>query len=114
MSNEFQCCSREESEYWESRQNPEFGFLGLSKTYIDEDITQLKRTCPGIKLERSGDSGFDCVMTNMGEGAWSYSNDLPSIEVWNQGTWLEVKSLFDSNLALANIAPGETAEFRFA
>ena len=111
MCNEFHLCTKEQTANWIYPQNLEFGFIKLSRTYLDKDVTKSAQKFPGITLERKGHT-YDLIIKNEGEEAWDYSRMLPSVEVWNQGVWMELETLFGDPLVGSVLEPGETEELK--
>ena len=42
---------------------------------------------------------------------WGYSTMVASLEVWNRGVWMELKTLLDDPCMGTYIQPGESAEY---
>lgn len=110
MCNEFYICSKEESTYWSCPQNLDFGLLKLSRTYPEEDVAQTAEKAPGIVVERKPQS-YDIVLRNDGDKLWGYSTMVASLEVWNQGVWMELETLLDNPCMGEYIQPGESKEY---
>lgn len=111
MCDEFHVCTKEETVSWVYPQNLEFGYIKLSRTYLDKDVTKTALRFPGITVERKGDT-YDLTIKNEGEEAWEYSRMAPSVEVWNQGVWMELETLLGDPLVGSVLEPGETEELR--
>lgn len=111
MCNEFHVCTKEQTANWIYPQNLEFGFIKLSRTYLDKDVTKSARKFPGITVERKGDT-YDLMIKNEGEEAWDYSRMVPSVEVWNQGVWMELETLFGDPCSGSICEPGEIEEHK--
>lgn len=41
---------------------------------------------------------MNCTICNESDAAWSFRADLPSLELWYKGAWIEVPSPYDSAL----------------
>lgn len=83
----------------------------LSRTYDTDYNMDTDRSAEDIKLIKQEGSVLDCIIDNTdGSGDWEYSAQLPTIELWYQGAWIEMNSPFDSNLAVAVCGQGESKE----
>ena len=110
MCNEFHICSKEETAHWSYPQNLDFGLLKLSQTYPDKDVTQSVAQAEGIIVERIEDS-YDITLRNEGDREWAYSTMVPGVEVWNQGVWMELQTLFGNPGMGSSIKPGESKTY---
>ncbi len=110
MCDEFHVCTKEQTANWEYPQNLEFGLLKLSRTYLDEDVAQNPQVAPGIVLERMEDT-YDIILRNEGDEQWGYSAMVASLEVWNQGVWMELETIFGDPCMGAYIQPGESQDY---
>lgn len=83
----------------------------LSRTY--DSINPLHQKIPkeGIKLNREGGNCLSYTMYNSTMNDWCYENQLPHIELWYKGIWIELNSPFDYNLTSKTIDPLETISF---
>ncbi len=111
MCNEFCICSKVESTYWSYPQNLDFELLKLSQTYPEKDVTGGLEKAPCIVIEKA-ENGYDLLIRNEGEEGWNYSCMLPSVEVFNEGVWMELETLLADPLVGSSIGPGETQELK--
>ncbi len=83
----------------------------LSRTY--DSINPLHQKLPkqGIKLNKEGGSCLSYTMYNGTMNNWRYEDQLPQIELWYKGIWIELKSPFDYNLTSKTINPLESTNF---
>lgn len=110
MCDEFHVCTKEQTANWEYPQNPEFGLLKLSQTYLDKDVTKVAEKASGIVVERIGDT-YDITLRNEGDVKWGYSTMVASLEAWNQGVWMELETIFGDPCMGAYIQPGESKDY---
>lgn len=83
----------------------------LSKTYAADYGTDTNQSVEDIKLIKKDGNILNCIIDNTnGSSDWEYNAQLPTIELWYRGAWLEMKSPFDSNLAVAICGKGENKE----
>jgi len=83
----------------------------LSRTYGSDYSINTNRQLENIKLLKEEGSILNCIIDNTnGSGGWEYNALLPTIELWYQGTWIELNSPFDSNLSVAICNQGERKE----
>lgn len=79
----------------------------LSKTYS----VNTNQSTEDIKLIKKEGSVLDCIIDNTnGNSDWMYNSQLPMIELFYQGAWIEVNSPFDSNLIVSVCCQGEVKE----
>lgn len=83
--------------------------MSLSRTYIKGDIDSAMPICPTVKLEKDEDS-YALTMINEGENIWFYSAMVPSVEVLNQGVWMELYTYLGDPATLTGVLPGERKE----
>ena len=110
MCNEYHVCSKEQTANWEYPQNLEFGLLKLSRTYIDKDVTRTAEEASGIVVERI-ENTCDIILRNNGDAQWGYSTMVASLEVWNQGIWMELETIFGDPAMGTYLQPGESKEY---
>lgn len=110
MCTEFHVCTKEQTAYWDYPQNLEFGLLKLSQTYLDKDVTKVAEKASGIVMERIEDT-YDIALRNEGDAQWGYSTMVASLEVWNQGVWMELETILGDPAMGAYIEPGESEEY---
>lgn len=110
MCNEFHVCSKEQTANWEYPQNLEFGLLKLSRTYLDKDVTRTAEEASGIVAERIEDT-YDIILRNNGDTQWGYSTMVASLEVWNQGIWMELETIFGDPAMGTYLQSGESKEY---
>lgn len=83
----------------------------LSKTCAADYSTDTNQSVEGIKLIKKDGNILNCIIDNTnGSGDWEYDAQVPAIELWYRGAWLELRSPFDSNLAVAICCKGESRE----
>lgn len=85
--------------------------FALSNTY--DSVNPLRQRTPkaGISLKQEGENYLSCHMYNGSMDDWNYENQLPHIELWYKGVWMEFIPPFDYNLTNAVIKPLETRQF---
>lgn len=110
MCKEFHICTKEQTANWEYPQNLEFDLLKLSRTYLDEDVTRVMERAPEICVERMDDT-YDIRIRNEGNVQWGYSTMVASLEVWNQGVWMELQTIFGNPCMGAYLNPGESEDY---
>ncbi len=82
----------------------------LSGTY--DSVNPLHQRSPkdGVILNKKGGSGFHYTIHNDMSNDWCYENQLPHIELWYKGIWIELISPFDYNLTNNILHASETKE----
>lgn len=62
----------------------------LSKTYDSDYSKNADKSTEGIKLIKTEGSALNCIIDNTnGSGDWEYNAQLPTMELWYQGAWIE-------------------------
>lgn len=83
----------------------------LSKTYTLDNAEKINESTDNIRLKKKDGGVLDCVIDNTdGVADWEYMADLPTLELWYQGVWIEVDSPFDSNLTALTCHKGENVD----
>lgn len=85
--------------------------FGLSETYNTDYDMNTNQQAEDIKLIKKEGSVLNYIIDNTnGSGDWEYNAQLPTIELWYQGAWLEMDSPFENNLAVGVCYQGESRE----
>lgn len=109
LSDSFTEWSKEENHYSCNNYEIYLDHFMLSRTYGAEHSTD--RSEEDIKLIKQEGSILNCIIDNTnGSGDWEYNAQVPTIELWYRGAWIELNSPFDSNLAVATCGKGESKE----
>lgn len=83
----------------------------LSNTYDSTQPLHQKTTKEEIHLIIETADGLTYTIQNNTNDDWNFEGQLPHIELWYKGIWIEFVSPFDSNAVLRTIAPSETQRF---
>lgn len=109
----------QEMQFWSQKENKYAGrnlsvyldAFHISRTYSDDTALDTKVEAEGVLLEKGGASVFDCVIKNERKEEWCYLADVPALELWYDGIWIEVKSPYASNLMVQRIETGEEKQW---
>lgn len=87
-----------EQSYGDCDLSPYLSAYQLSRTYIDTSLQPGRTLRQDIAVSKAEDALLNCTITNQSDAAWSFRADLPSLELWYNGVWIEVLSPYDSAL----------------
>jgi len=83
----------------------------LSKTYDSTKPLHQKAPRDGITLNKEAENYLSCILYNHTEKDWQYARELPHLELWYKGVWMELESPFDDSLTIGTLKPYETKQF---
>lgn len=109
-SQNFQKWDMEKNTYADVNLSPYLDAFKLSHTYEDGSDLSVKKAADNVSLTKEEGGLLDCVLDNQGKLDWSYRADLPSLEMWYQGVWIELTSDFASNAIAITCPAGERRE----
>ena len=110
-SQSFQKWDMEKNAYADVNLSPYLNAFKLSCTYEDGNVLSIKKAADNVSLTKEEGGLLDCVLDNQGKLDWNYRADLPSLEMWYRGVWIELTSDFASNLTAKTCPAGESREF---
>ncbi len=83
----------------------------LSGTYEDTDPLRERASKEGVALRKDGGNFLNCTVCNNGSDPWCYGAQLPHVELWYKGVWIELVCPFADNLMTAVVEPGQSRTF---
>ncbi len=89
---------------------PYFDAFQLSRTYLDESLASKIPIQSNINVVKVQDGLMNCRIENCSDKEWTYSADLPALEMWYNGVWIEVLPPYDSALMTQTCASNEIYE----
>lgn len=93
-SSEFTEWSQLQNQYTVRDLTPYLDAFSLSRTYADKQIAK------NVSLSKMAGGMLNCLIKNEGTERWRYSADLPSLEMWYDGIWIELKTPWASSAML--------------
>lgn len=109
-SQSFQKWDMKKNTYADVNLSPYLNAFKLSRTYENGNVLSVKKTADNVSLIKEEGGLLNCVIDNQGDFDWNYSADLPSLEMWYRGVWIELTSEFASNLTVQTCPQGERRE----
>lgn len=110
MSETFSTWTSQEAAQYGKNYTPYLGGFTLSSTYVDREVFTPLQVAESIELSHQEGGILDCILHNNGTEDWTYIADLPVLEIWYNGVWLELNDGIDSTALAASCAAGESKE----
>lgn len=82
-----------------------------SGTYDRESPLCQRVQKESIVLKKEEGSFLDCTIYNHGAAVWRYEAQLPHVELWYKGVWIELISPYAEDLMTVGIEPGQSRGF---
>lgn len=111
LDTEYVSWTADEIKYADVNLNAYLPAFQLSGTYDIVKPLHQKSPKKGIILEKKGGNGFQYAIYNQTLENWCYESQLPHIELWYKGIWIELVSPFDYNLTSEMINASEIKEY---
>lgn len=103
--------TKEQAAYFDTNIDAYLSVFALSGTYGGSQPLRERTQREGIVLKKDEGSFLNCTMYNHGSDVWRYETQLPHVELWYKGMWLELLSPYADNLTTAEIKPGQNRGF---
>ena len=107
MDDEMQFWSDTENHYAGRNLEAYLDAFQLSRTYQNGNVTEVIDQAEGISLIKYEKNIFCYKMINEGIQTWYYLSQLPDLEMWYDGIWLEVKCPYGRDSGKDHILAGE-------
>ena len=95
-----------EEKYYGRNYAPYMGGFHLSRTYDDSNHFSVRKEADDIELIHSEGEVLNYTIYNKGEEGWYYSEEMPALELWYNGVWLELEDGIDNGLIEYCLSPG--------
>lgn len=102
----FEEWGQQQNRYAEQNLSPYLGAFQLSRTYTDTSDLYFIDIVENIKLTKEGGL-LDCKIENNGTKEWTFCDNLPTLEMWYKGVWIELITEWDSTLTAKKCSPKE-------
>ena len=109
LSEVFEVWTDQQNEFAGQNITPYLNTFALSRTYVDTNILCSISVADNMKLSKREGGLLDCTLKNEGTVDWTYSTELPALEMWYKGVWIELKTKWDNALIVKN-CPGMKQE----
>ena len=103
--------TEEENNYFDTNIDTYLSAFTLSGTYDDVSPLHEKTQKEGVVLRKEEGNFLNCTVYNNDPDVWNYEAQLPHVELWYKGVWIELTSPFAINLMTVMIEPGQNREF---
>lgn len=103
--------TKEQAKYSDTNIDTYLSAFTLSGTYGGNYPLCERAQKEGVILQKEEGSFLDCTIYNQGADVWCYEAQLPHVELWYKGVWIELISPFANNLVIAEIEPGQNRGF---
>ncbi len=107
LSEEIQWWTKEQNAFAGRNLTPYLDAFTLSHTYVDSGALSFIEAADNVKLLKTEGGLLDCVIKNEGTVDWSYKATLPTLELWYNGVWIELKPDWDDALMVGVCPAGQ-------
>ncbi|MDE7416734.1 MAG: hypothetical protein K2N44_10630 [Lachnospiraceae bacterium] len=101
----------DEVQYFDTNIDAYLSAYTLSGTYADIRPLREKAQKEGVVLRKEEGNFLNCTVYNNGSEVWCYEAQLPHVELWYKGVWIELTSPFADNLMTVMIEPDQNRGF---
>lgn len=107
----YQAWTEEEAGYSDTNIDAYLSAFTLSGTYGDQRPLREKEQKEGVILQKEEGNFLNCTVYNNGSETWCCETQLPHIELWYKGVWIELVSPFADDLTAVMVEPGQDRGF---